>query len=99
MVYPSVDAMSFNVGIEVTFKLKKKGGKIDMMASILDYPARKVFVKDLTKCVRLQTQGVENVGKKKQKEWKIECNGVEFIATVVWMQGLVTEVCDHFMKV
>ncbi|XP_065922300.1 recQ-mediated genome instability protein 2-like [Magallana gigas] len=63
-----------------------------MMASILDYPARKVFVKDLTKCVRLQTQGVENVGKKKQKEWKIECNGVEFIATVVWMQGLVTEI-------
>lgn len=66
-----------------------------MMASILDYPARKVFVKDLTKCVRLQTQGIENGGKKKQKEWKIECNGVEFIATVVWMQGLVTEVCDQ----
>lgn len=66
-----------------------------MMASILDYPARKVFVKDLTKCVRLQTQGIENGGKKKQKEWKIECNGVEFIATVVWMQGLVTKVCDH----
>lgn len=84
--------MSFNVGIEVTFKLEKKGGKIDMMASILDYPARKVFVKYLTKCVRLQTQGIENGGKKKQKEWKIECNGVEFIASVVWLQGLVTEV-------
>lgn len=82
--------ITFNVGIEVT--LGKKGGKIDIMTSILDYPARKVFVKDLTKGVRLQTQGIENGGKKKQKEWKIECNRVEFIATVVWIQGLVTEV-------
>lgn len=83
--------VTFNVGIEVTLG-GGKAAKIDIMTSILDYPARKVFVKDLTKGVRLQTQGIENGGKKKQKEWKIECNRVEFIATVVWIQGLVTEV-------
>lgn len=70
----------------------EKAAKLIIMTSILDYPARKVFVKDLTKGVRLQTQGIENGGKKKQKEWKIECNRVEFIVTVVWIQGLVTEV-------
>ena len=64
------------------------------MTSLLDYPARKVFVRDLTKCIRVQNIGkVESEKiKKKQREWTVECNGVAFTVTVVWIQGLVTEV-------
>lgn len=64
------------------------------MTSLLDYPARKVFVRDLTKCIRVQNiakMESEKI-KKKQREWKVECNGVVFTVTVVWIQGLVTEV-------
>lgn len=64
------------------------------MTSLLDYPARKVFVRDLTKCIRVQNiakMESEKI-KKKQREWEVECNGVAFTVTVVWIQGLVTEV-------
>ncbi|XP_062595241.1 recQ-mediated genome instability protein 2-like [Saccostrea cucullata] len=64
------------------------------MTAVLDYPARKVFVRDICKSIRLRNpeiDGNEGIGKK-HKEWKVECNGVEFMVTVVWIQGLVTEV-------
>ncbi|XP_061182413.1 recQ-mediated genome instability protein 2-like [Saccostrea echinata] len=64
------------------------------MTAVLDYPARKVFVRDICKSIRLRNpENEENErARKKHKEWKVECNGVEFLVTVVWIQGLVTEV-------
>ncbi|XP_048762778.1 recQ-mediated genome instability protein 2-like isoform X1 [Ostrea edulis] len=66
------------------------------MTSLLDFPARKVFARDISKSIRLRSSEIEESKKgkikKKHKEWKVTCNGVEFSVTVVWIQGLVSEV-------
>ncbi|XP_048762779.1 recQ-mediated genome instability protein 2-like isoform X2 [Ostrea edulis] len=66
------------------------------MTSLLDFPARKVFARDISKSIRLRSSEIEESKKgkikKKHKEWKVTCNGVEFSVTVVWIQGLVSEI-------
>lgn len=62
------------------------------MTKILDLPSKKILIQDLAGCSRVKNEAGNKDANKKIKEWMLYILGKTIKFSVVWLQGIVTQV-------